>query len=161
MLSHIGSQVAGAQDFAVLLTCIENARLRGSLPWLYLDAGYNLLLDSAAVRWYYHMVNAGRMDGPCDRAHRVVGPPCDSADCFFDVEGEAPWKALSPRLSALSPQVREELRATIVRLPETRSFPCGYRARGPHCLARYRCLRAGRDVSVLRPAARQSRHGGS
>ncbi|HWA48859.1 MAG TPA: diaminopimelate decarboxylase [Dongiaceae bacterium] len=110
-------------DAAFLLTRVENTRLRGDLPWLYLDAGYNLLIDSAAVRWYYHMVNVGRMDAPADRAYRVVGPLCDSADCFFDVEGEYLWKALSSRLSALSPEAREELRAEIVRLPETRNLP--------------------------------------
>lgn len=110
-------------DTAVLLTRIENTRMRGDLPWLYLDAGYNLLIDAAAVRWYYHMVNAERMDAPADRAYRVVGPLCDSADCFFDVEGEYLWKSLSSRLSALPAEAREELRAQIVRLPETRNLP--------------------------------------
>lgn len=110
-------------DAAVLLSQVENMRLRGDMPWLYLDAGYNLLIDSAAVRWYYHMVNAVRMDEAADRAYRVVGPLCDSADCFFDVEGEYLWKALSPRLATLPPETREELRAAIIRLPETRTLP--------------------------------------
>lgn len=110
-------------DAAVLLSRIENTRLRGDLPWLYLDAGYNLLIDSAAVRWYYHMVNAGRMDAAPDRAFRVVGPLCDSADCFFDVEGEYLWKTLSKRLDSLPQDTRDEIRSEIVRLPEVRNLP--------------------------------------
>ena len=113
-------------DAALLLTRIESQRKRGTMPWLYLDAGYNLLMDSAAVRWYYHMVNAGRMDAPAETPFRVVGPLCDSADCFFDVEGEYLWQALEARLSGLAgvtPEILGEIRTQTVRLPETRRLP--------------------------------------
>jgi diaminopimelate decarboxylase len=114
-------------DTAILLTRVENTRPghqgRGESPWLYLDAGYNLLIDSAAVRWYYHMVNASRAEAAADTAFRMVGPLCDSADCFFDVEGEYLWKAVSGRLPDLAPDTRAALRSDIVRLPETRDLP--------------------------------------
>jgi diaminopimelate decarboxylase len=112
-------------DAAVLLTRIENTRMRGDVPWLYLDAGYNLLIDAAAVRWYYHMVNASRMNDAAATGYRVVGPLCDSADCFFDVEGEYLWKSLEQRIASLPAETRESLRADIVRLPETRALPAG------------------------------------
>ncbi len=131
---EIGSQAeiffepgrAMVADCGLLLTRIENTKRRGVLPWLYLDAGYNLLLDSAAVRWYYHMVNASRMDEAADAEFRVVGPLCDSADCFFDVEGEYLWADLEAKLGGLSgvtPELMAELKAKIVRLPKTRSLP--------------------------------------
>jgi diaminopimelate decarboxylase len=110
-------------DAAILLSRIENTRRRRDLPWLYLDAGYNLLIDSAAVRWYYHMANASRMDAEPDTAFRMVGPLCDSADCFFDVEGEYLWRAVSDRLADLPPETLAALRADIVKLPETRDLP--------------------------------------
>lgn len=110
-------------DTAVLLSRIENTRRRGETPWLYLDAGYNLLIDSAAVRWYYHMINASRMDAPADTPFRMVGPLCDSADCFFDVEGEYLWKSVQARLAGLPASTLAALRADIVRLPETRDLP--------------------------------------
>lgn len=113
-------------DAGLLLSRIESQRQRGSQPWLYLDAGYNLLMDSAAVRWYYHMVNAGRMGATPEAPYRVVGPLCDSADCFFDVEGEYLWQALQEKLSGLAgvtPEILDEVRAKTVRLPETRSLP--------------------------------------
>ena len=110
-------------DAAVLLTRIENTRMRGDMPWLYLDAGYNLLIDAAAVRWYYHMLNASRMNDPAETRYRVVGPLCDSADCFFDVEGEYLWKSLQERIAPLPAEIRETLRTEIVRLPETRALP--------------------------------------
>jgi diaminopimelate decarboxylase len=110
-------------DAAVLLTRIENTRMRGDMPWLYLDAGYNLLIDAAAVRWYYHMVNASRMNDDAGTGYRVVGPLCDSADVYFDVEGEYLWKSLREKAASLPAETREAMRAEIVRLPETRALP--------------------------------------
>ena len=109
-------------DTAVLLTQVESMRRRGGLPWLYLDAGYNTLLDSTAVRWYFHMLTANRMDETAQRDFRVVGPLCDSADCFFDVEGEHLLETLLTRLPDLTPEQRGILRTEIVRLPTTRSL---------------------------------------
>ncbi len=113
-------------DCAVLLSRIESQRKRGNTPWLYLDAGYNLLMDSAAVRWYYHMVNVGRADAPADTPFRLVGPLCDSADCFFDVEGEYLWKSVQGHLAhvpGVSPETLAALKKDIVRLPATRDLP--------------------------------------
>ncbi len=113
-------------DTALLLSQVENMKRRGDMPWLYLDAGYNLLIDAAAVRWYYHMVNASRIDLPADGEFRVVGPLCDSADCFFDVEGEYLWAALKEKLgkvAGITSEMLAEIKAKVVRLPETRSLP--------------------------------------
>lgn len=117
-------------DCGLLLSRIESQRYRGTTPWLYLDAGYNLLLDSTATRWYYHMVNASRMAEPADTAFRVVGPLCDSADCFFDVEGEYLWKAVKARLGDVAgadDALLDDLKRRIVRLPETRDLPAASR----------------------------------
>lgn len=121
ILFEPGRAIVG--DAAVLLTRIESCRRRGDQNWLYLDAGYNLLLDAVAVRWYYEMINAGRMDEPATSAFRVVGPLCDSADCFFDVEGEYLLKKILARLPQLDATVKEELRADMLRLPATRNLP--------------------------------------
>jgi diaminopimelate decarboxylase len=114
----------------LLLSRVESTRHRGSTPWLYLDAGYNLLLDSTATRWYYHMVNASRISEPADTGFRVVGPLCDSADCFFDVEVEYLWKAVQARLgdvAGLDKDLLDDLKRKIVRLPETRDLPAASR----------------------------------
>lgn len=115
-------------DCALLLTRIENTKRRGETDWLFLDAGYNLLIDAAAVRWYYHMLSASRANAAPDTAFRVVGPLCDSADCYFDVEGEYLWKDLSAKLhgvSGVTPEMLAAIKAKIVRLPETRALPAG------------------------------------
>lgn len=112
-------------DTAVLLTRIESMRHRGPQPWLYLDAGYSTLLDSAAARWYFHMVTANRMTEEAARPFRVVGPLCDSADCFFDVEGEHLLDTLLHRMPDLTAEQEGILRAEIVRLPATRALAAG------------------------------------
>jgi len=117
-------------DCGLLLTRIENTKKRGATPWVYLDAGYNLLLDSAAVRWYYQMLNASRVQEAPDTEFRVVGPLCDSADCFFDVEGEYLWADLEAQLghlSGVSPELLAALKAKIIRLPKTRPLPAATR----------------------------------
>lgn len=113
-------------DCGLLLSRIESQRSRRDMPWLYLDAGYNLLMDSAAVRWYYHMLNASRMDVPAETPFRMVGPLCDSADCYFDVEGEYLWKSVEAKLagaSGVTPEILADLQSKIVRLPGTRNLP--------------------------------------
>lgn len=112
-------------DTAVLLTQVESLRRRAGQPWLYLDAGYNTLLDSTAVRWYFHMMTANRLDDAAEDQFRVVGPLCDSADCFFDVEGEYLLKSLLQRLPDLSAEQRDILRTEVVRLPATRRLAGG------------------------------------
>jgi diaminopimelate decarboxylase len=120
ILFEPGRAIVG--DAAVLLSRVESEKRRGSERWLYLDAGYNLLLDAAAVRWYYHMVTASRISEPSRADFRVMGPLCDSADCFFDVEGEYLVNRLLSQLPQLDAAAREQLRSEIVRLPGTRSL---------------------------------------
>ena len=114
LLFEPGRAIVG--DAAVLLTTVENIKHRGAQPWLFLDAGYHTLIDAAAVRWYFHMVTANRM-GEAEAPFRVVGPLCDSADCFFDVEGEHLYDALR--------RTRPDdagLEAAVVRLPRHRGL---------------------------------------
>ena len=75
------------------------------------------------MRWYYHMANASRMNEASDKANRMVGPLCDSADCFFNVDGKYLWKSMSKNLQDLTPEVLAGLRREIIRLPETRNLP--------------------------------------
>jgi diaminopimelate decarboxylase len=69
------------------------------------------------------MINATRMNDVAGTRYRVVGPLCDSSDCFFDVEGEYLWKSLQGKIASLPAEIRETLRTDIVRLPETRALP--------------------------------------
>lgn len=109
-------------DSAILLSSVESIRQRDEQTWLYLDAGYNLLLDSVAFRWYYHMQTANRLDATAERPFRVIGPLCDSADCFFDVEGEHLLQSLLTRMPELSTEQQQILRSEVVRLPSFRSL---------------------------------------
>jgi diaminopimelate decarboxylase len=107
-------------DTAVLLTRVESTRKRGEQPWIYLDAGYNLLFDSVVARWYFHMATANRLITLETAEFRVVGPLCDSADCYYDVEGEYLLKSLLTRLPDLTAEQQQILQAEIIRLPSTR-----------------------------------------
>jgi diaminopimelate decarboxylase len=109
-------------DTAVLLTRVESIRKRDEQPWLYLDAGYNLIFDSVVARWYFHMATANRLEAAETREFRVVGPLCDSADCYYDVEGEYLLKSLLGRMPDLTPEQRQILEAEIIRLPSTRAL---------------------------------------
>ena len=107
-------------DAAIMLSTVESIRQRDEQRWLYLDAGYNLLLDSVAFRWYYHMQTANRLEATEERPFRVIGPLCDSADCFFDVEGEHLLQSLLARMPDLSAEQQHVLRSEVVRLPAFR-----------------------------------------
>jgi diaminopimelate decarboxylase len=109
-------------DAALMLTRVESCRQRGEQPWLYLDGGYNLLFDAVVSRWYFHMVTANRLDAAATAEFRVVGPLCDSADCYYDVEGEYLLKSLLQRLPDLTSDQKGILSAEIIRLPSTRSL---------------------------------------
>jgi diaminopimelate decarboxylase len=105
-------------DAAVLLTRVENVKQRADGPWLYLDAGYNVIVESYTYKWYYHTLTANKLDEAASE-FRLVGPLCDNGDAFFDVDGEqtlARLLAADPRLAA----ARDLLEATLVRLPPTR-----------------------------------------
>lgn len=107
-------------DAALMLTRVESCRRRGEQPWLYLDGGYNLLFDAVVSRWYFHMATANRLDATATTEFRVVGPLCDSADCYYDVEGEYLLKSLLQRLPDLTAEQKSILSTEIIRLPSTR-----------------------------------------
>jgi D-ornithine/D-lysine decarboxylase len=117
LLFEPGRAIVG--DTAVLLTRVENQKRRGEQPWLFLDAGYNLLLDLAVTRWYFHMATANRANEEMRADFRLVGPLCDSADVFYDVEGEYLLPKLQQRLGGA---LDEALTAEVLHLPATRQL---------------------------------------
>jgi diaminopimelate decarboxylase len=99
---------------------------RAGREWLYLDAGYNTIVESYTYKWYYHSLNAGKLDEPLSE-FRVAGPLCDNGDAFFDVDGEQTLARLlkaDPRLA----ESQDLLESTLVRLPPTRKLA---RSTGP------------------------------
>jgi diaminopimelate decarboxylase len=105
-------------DSAVMLTRIENTKERSDGHWLYLDAGYNLLVESYTYKWYYHALTANKLNEPT-APFRVVGPLCDNGDAFFDVDGEQTVERLvkaAPEFAAR----RDLLESLLIRLPRTR-----------------------------------------
>jgi diaminopimelate decarboxylase len=105
-------------DAGVLLTRVENVKERLGEPWLVLDAGYNVLVESYTYKWYYHALNAVKLDEP-EKPFRVAGPLCDNGDAFFDVEGEATVRKLIEAEPELAKH-RALLESTLIRLPPTR-----------------------------------------
>jgi diaminopimelate decarboxylase len=104
-------------DAAVLLARVENVKDRADGRWLYLDAGYNVLVESYTYKWYYHALSAAKLD-EASAPFRLVGPLCDNGDAFFDVEGEhllARFGA-EPRLAGAG----DLLEAALLRLPSKR-----------------------------------------
>ena len=108
-------------DSALLLTRIEGMKRRDGTTWLYLDAGYNIIPESA-FGWYFHMVTANRTGETAIDRFRVVGPLCDSIDVYFDMEGEAKVQALvdaKPDLAGDRPLLEDKL----VHMPGYRELP--------------------------------------
>jgi diaminopimelate decarboxylase len=105
-------------DSAVMLSRVENTKERSDGTWLYLDAGYNLLVESYTYKWYYHALTANKLNEPT-APFRVVGPLCDNGDAFFDVDGEQTVERLVKALPELA-QRRDLLESLLVRLPRTR-----------------------------------------
>lgn len=117
-----GRAVVG--DAAILLTRVEGQKRRGDMPWLVLDAGYNVVIESFSYKWYFHALTATRTEDRDTQHFRLAGPLCDSGDAFHDVDGEG----LLARLLAETPALREHeaaLRRTLVRLPAMRELPRG------------------------------------
>jgi len=106
-------------DTAVLLARVENVKDRADGRWVYLDAGYNVLVESYTYKWYYHALSAAKLD-EASAAFRMVGPLCDNGDAFFDVEGEHLLARLAgePRLA----EARDLLEAVLPRLPGKRQL---------------------------------------
>jgi diaminopimelate decarboxylase len=107
-------------DSAVMLSRIENTKERSDGRWLYLDAGYNLLVESYTYKWYYHAVTANKLNEPT-APFRVVGPLCDNGDALFDVDGEQTVERLAKAAPEFAAR-RELLESLLVRLPRTRSL---------------------------------------
>lgn len=109
-------------DAAVLLSTVEGMKDRGPTRWLYLDAGYNTLVESYTYKWFYHSLTANRTDEPALRRFRLAGPLCDNGDAFFDVDGEAMVQRLIAELPELEAK-RALLEKLLVRLPGYRELP--------------------------------------
>ncbi len=107
-------------DSAVMLSRVENTKERSDGPWLYLDAGYNLLVESYTYKWYYHTLTANKV-GERTEGFRLVGPLCDNGDAFFDVDGEQTVERLISAAPAFAAQ-RELLESLLVRLPKMRQL---------------------------------------
>lgn len=105
-------------DSAVMLSRVENTKQRSDGTWLYLDAGYNLLVESYTYKWYYHTLTASKLNEPT-APFRVVGPLCDNGDAFFDVDGEQTVERLVKAAPEFAAQ-RELLETLLIRLPKTR-----------------------------------------
>jgi diaminopimelate decarboxylase len=105
-------------DSAVMLSTVENTKERSDGCWLYLDAGYNLLVESYTYKWYYHALTANKLGEPT-RGFRLVGPLCDNGDAFFDVDGEQTVERLAKAAPAFA-EHRELLESLLIRLPKMR-----------------------------------------
>jgi diaminopimelate decarboxylase len=105
-------------DSAVMLSQVENTKERSDGTWLYLDAGYNLLVESYTYKWYYHALTANKLNEPT-APFRLVGPLCDNGDAFFDVDGEQTVERLVKALPELARR-RDVLESLLIRLPRTR-----------------------------------------
>ena len=115
-----GRAVVG--DAAVLLTRVEGMKTRAGEPWLVLDAGYNVIVESFSYKWYFHALTANRAEARDTARFRLAGPLCDSGDAFHDVDGEG----LVARLLAAAPAMaafETVLRQNLVRLPSHRLLP--------------------------------------
>lgn len=105
-------------DAAVLLSTVENIKDRDGARWLFLDAGYNVLVESYTYKWYYHALTANKLAEPTAE-FRLAGPLCDNGDAFFDVDGEqtvARLMAAVPRLAA----AKDVIERMLIRLPPMR-----------------------------------------
>jgi len=105
-------------DSAVMLSRVENIKDRSDGHWLYLDAGYNVLVESYTYKWYYHALTANKL-AERTAPFRVVGPLCDNGDAFFDVDGEQTVERLLSARPAFVGE-RELLESALIRLPRRR-----------------------------------------
>jgi diaminopimelate decarboxylase len=105
-------------DSAVMLSRVENTKDRSDGAWLFLDAGYNLLVESYTYKWYYHTLTANKLSEPT-REFRLAGPLCDNGDAFFDVDGEQTVERLIQADGTFA-EKRELLESMLIRLPRMR-----------------------------------------
>ncbi len=68
-------------DAGVLLTRVGACKERSWMPpWVYVDAGMNVLIRPALYGSYHHMELANRMNDPHDHEVNVAGPLCETSD---------------------------------------------------------------------------------
>ena len=108
-------------DACVLLARVEAMKERQNVNWLYLDAGYGIMLDTV-FSWYFHMVTANRTDDEKTAHFRVFGPLCDSYDAFFDVLGEAAITSLLNQEPSLDKH-RALLEEVLLHQPGLKELP--------------------------------------
>jgi diaminopimelate decarboxylase len=116
VLVEPGRRLVG--DSAVMLSRVENTKERSDGRWLYLDAGYNTLVESYTYKWYYQTLTANKLREPFAE-FRVAGPLCDNGDAFFDVDGEQTLERVIESDPAFADK-RALLESLLVRLPRTR-----------------------------------------
>jgi diaminopimelate decarboxylase len=116
VLVEPGRRLVG--DSAVMLSRVENTKDRSDGTWLYLDAGYNVLVESYTYKWYYHTLTANKLNEPTSE-FRLAGPLCDNGDAFFDVDGEQTVERLVQADGAFA-EKRELLESMLIRLPKMR-----------------------------------------
>jgi diaminopimelate decarboxylase len=116
VLVEPGRRLVG--DSAVMLSAVENTKERSDGCWLYLDAGYNVLVESYTYKWYYHVLTANKLSEPT-KEFRLVGPLCDNGDAFFDVDGEQTVERLIEAAPIFAGH-REMLESMLIRLPKMR-----------------------------------------
>ncbi len=77
-------------DAVTILTTVRNVKHRPETgeDWVLTDAGYNLMLSMVMYHWYYHAVNASRLDEQAAARYRMAGPLCDGGDVYFDLHGD-------------------------------------------------------------------------
>jgi D-ornithine/D-lysine decarboxylase len=77
-------------DAVTILTTVRNVKHRPETgeDWVLTDAGYNLMLSMVLYHWYYHAVNASRVDDTAAARYRMAGPLCDGGDVYFDLHGD-------------------------------------------------------------------------
>jgi len=115
-----GRRVVG--DAAILLTAVQNIKIRGSTAWLAIDAGFSTLLDAFDYKWYFHTIVANKSDKEHMSPFKLAGPLCDGGDVFFDIDGETTMNTLLKKIPDLQ-KYRRKIKSLIVRLPRYRLFP--------------------------------------
>jgi diaminopimelate decarboxylase len=116
VLVEPGRRLVG--DSAIMLSRVENTKERSDGRWLYLDAGYNTLVESYTYKWYYHTLTANKL-GEANAEFRLAGPLCDNGDAFFDVDGEQTVERVIESDPAFADK-RALLESLLVRMPRMR-----------------------------------------
>jgi len=115
-----GRRIVG--DAAILLTAVQNTKIRDDTAWLAIDAGFNTLLDAFDYKWYFHAIVANKSDKEHVSPFKLAGPLCDGGDVFFDIDGETTINTLLKKIPHLQ-KYRREIQSLIIRLPRYRLFP--------------------------------------